>query len=143
MSFLDEFVTIGTNDIEVVGDVYVKVIGHKSDMRIIQHPVRYDISGVTTIVPKGFETNYASTPKFARWYFDNDQPESIRASVWHDYAYSRSGVLFDYSTGVYVEYTREECDAIFRDICIADGMRPAKAWAGYLAVRMGGSSHWG
>lgn len=84
-------------------------------------------------VPKGFMTNYASIPKFLRWFIDQDGPTIRDISVIHDYLYS---------TGNLYRYTRRQADFI-----LFQGMREAGAgWfhagAAYLAVRLFGGGNY-
>lgn len=80
-------------------------------------------------VPAGFETDFASVPRLPVTFmlFGNI---GHRAATWHDWAYK---------TGA---YPREECDAIFRELLIAEGVSTFRAYSMYIGVRVGGESHY-
>ena len=94
----------------------------------------FDWYGIT--VPEGFITDFASIPKFAKWYVDPVGIIRVAALV-HDYLYS---VLGKYTKGV--ELSRKACDGVFLDIMGRIGMDAIKMRAIYRAVRLGGWYGW-
>ena len=91
------------------------------------------------VVPIGFITDFASIPRAALWYVDDDDPVILFASVIHDYLYTRRG---DLGLGTRVTFTREDADRVLREAMLLCGARRAQAWVVYSAVRLGGGSHW-
>ena len=84
-------------------------------------------------VPKGFVTDGASIPRFL-WRLCGHPMEVPRlyAALVHDWIYS----------GGDKSATREEADALFRDIQFSLGSDRFLVWAEWLALRMFGASHW-
>jgi hypothetical protein len=89
------------------------------------------------VVPEGFVCDFASIPRFALWYTDDDDPAVLFPSIVHDYLYTVRGELDGRML------TRRDADEIFRESIVACGGRKAQAWVIYQAVRLGGGSHWG
>jgi len=84
------------------------------------------------IVQEGTETNFASVPKFIKFWIDNDDPHIRDAAVVHDDLYARLG---------HHQYTRSQADSI-----LIAGMKDLGApWykrvAVYAAVRAFGGAH--
>lgn len=90
------------------------------------------------VAPAGTVCDFASIPRFALTYLDDDDPRVLFASVIHDYLYSTAGYA---GNGRVI--SRQEADEVFREACVAAGMRPTQAAVVYYAVRLGGASHWG
>lgn len=88
-------------------------------------------------VPSGFITDFASIPRFALWYLDDDDPVILFASIIHDYLYTIRGEIEDRTLA------RQQVDELFRRMIMACGGRAAQAWVVYQSVRIGGGSHWG
>lgn len=84
--------------------------------------------------PAGFATDLASIPRLFRnlpWFDPNGA--SRRPAVVHDWLYSsRQGFRLG----------KEFADNFLRDSLIAEGAAKGTALAFYLAVRVGGRSHW-
>ena len=77
-------------------------------------------------IPEGFKWNGASIPWFLRWLV---KPTELtkEGSLVHDMLYSGNN-------GV----TRALADKIFKNKLLEDGVKPLKAWAMWLGVRLGG-----
>lgn len=91
-------------------------------------------SGEVIVVPRFFETDFASVPQFFWRIFPPLGPWS-KAAVVHDYLYATKGLSGRYS--------RERCDAIFWE---AMGVLKVAAWKRSLmhaAVRLGGRKGFG
>lgn len=83
----------------------------------------------TWVVPKGFETDFASVPKI----FWNILPPIglyAQAAIVHDYLYQTGKV------------SRAEADEIFREIMKQDGVSFIVRNVMYAAVRIFGGSHY-
>lgn len=87
-------------------------------------------------VPAGFVSDFASVPRAALWYVDDDDPAILYGSIIHDWIYSQLGQLGALCL------TRAQADDLLRQTMLACGARPAQAWVVYQAVRLGGASHW-
>lgn len=84
-------------------------------------------------VPRGFESDGASVPRFFwRVVFPPCDSKALRAAFLHDYVYRNRPQ----------DWTREEADKMFRDILIRDGMAKWRAWIAYFGVRFFGGSSW-
>jgi hypothetical protein len=84
-------------------------------------------------VPKGFVTDLASVPWFARWYVSRDGNHT-RAAVVHDYLYARS------SKADFPDTSRRTADRVFLEAMLTCALRPTLALVLYSAVRIGGGS---
>lgn len=92
-------------------------------------------AGVIT-VPAGFCSDFASVPRAARWYVDDDDPAILFASIIHDAIYAVAGVLPDRTL------TRAQCDDILAEAMLACGAGWLQRAVVYRAVRLFGGSHW-
>jgi uncharacterized protein DUF1353 len=95
------------------------------------------LANVVILVPEGFRTDEVSAPQ-ATWSFVGMPPDGYyrAAGVVHDYIYSLNGKLPT------ITYTRQQCDQILVEILSRLGMSWLKKKLVYLAVRIGGASHW-
>lgn len=103
--------------------------------RRLTAPFNCEIDGTRFTIPAGFEWDGASLPRGA-WTLHGHPYDTahLAPGLWHDAAYS----------GLFAEQgvTRSYADTIYRAWLIENGMRRAKAWVEYLAVRVFGVSHW-
>jgi len=98
---------------------------------VLTEPLLYSseiAQGVIT-VPKGFQTDFASTPRLPVIYWLTGNV-AAKAAVVHDYLYS-SG-----------QFPRAMADAIFREASEVIGVSWFRRWTMWLGVRIGGSSHY-
>jgi subtilisin family serine protease len=97
----------------------------------LTQPLEYasDIGKAVIIVPAGFETDLASTPRLPviYWLAGN---VATSAAVVHDFLYSDG------------RYTREVADAIFREASAVIGVSGWRRWIMWAGVRLGGGSHY-
>ena len=84
-------------------------------------------------VDEGFETDFASVPKFLHWFIGPTDTNIREAAVVHDFIYSRMAYRF----------TRQEADNILVEGMEVLGASWFKRKAVYAAVRVFGASHWG
>lgn len=81
-------------------------------------------------VPKGFQTDFASIPRVF-WPIQSPYDyKNIAPAILHDYQYTCPNNL-----------TREKIDSIFYSALIDNRVNPVVAYAFWLAVRIGGASH--
>ncbi len=113
-------------------------IGNGVALYQLQDDLSYqsDLIG-SIVVPAAFITDFASIPRPALWYIDDDDPAILFPSVVHDWIYSNSGKMPDGRT-----FTREQADQVLREAMAISGARRDQLAAVYLAVRLGGGSHW-
>jgi Protein of unknown function (DUF1353) len=90
------------------------------------------------IVPAGFITDFASVPKMAKWFVDDDDPDILLGSLPHDLLYTKQGKLDDGR-----QLTRYDCDCVLREAMLCCGAPRYKVNIVFAAVRVGGGSHWG
>lgn len=93
----------------------------------------------TLVVPRGFVTDLASVPWFARWYVSRDG-DHLKAAVVHDYAYARASASAPLDHGQWSKIDRRAADRLFLEAMGVRGVRPAKRRVIYAAVRLGGGS---
>ena len=85
----------------------------------------------TIIVPKGFQTDFASIPRLFWNIVSPESPYIREASVIHDWLYTQK-----------VIYTRKQADEILRAAMIELGASRYLAGIVYWSVRIFGGSHW-
>lgn len=98
---------------------------------ILTAPLHYasDLAGAVIMVPRGFKTDFASTPRLPVIYLLAGNIAK-KAAVVHDFLYSDG------------RYPRKKCDEIFLEACEVIGISWFQRWAMYLGVRAGGASHY-
>jgi hypothetical protein len=84
----------------------------------------YRSDGTIITVPKGFRTNFASTPRFL-WWLLPPLDHYGKASVIHDYLYRTPSV----------EYTRKQADDILKEACEVLKVKKWKIWMLFCGVR--------
>jgi hypothetical protein len=87
-------------------------------------------SGLTLLVRSGFATDLASVPFFLV-PFVSMYGNWNRAAILHDWLYANRGVL---PCGRIL--TRKQCDRVFLDVAIVDGITPFVAFVGYYGIRI-------
>lgn len=86
------------------------------------------IDGIATIiVPGGFETDFASVPRFLLTYVLTGNTAHAPAVV-HDYLYRKAGWTV----------TRKQADDVFLEAMKATGVPGWRRWLMYAGVRAGG-----
>jgi hypothetical protein len=118
----------------------VKAAESDRQLYVLASELRYesDLFG-EIVVPAGFVTDFASIPRAALWYVDDDDPAILFASVVHDYLYTKKG---DLGRGTNLILSRQNADEVLREAMLVSGARKAQAFVVYSAVRLGGGSHW-
>ena len=81
-------------------------------------------------VPAGFETDFASVPRFFSRLFPATGTWS-KPAVVHDYLYQAPGGC-----------SRFLADCLFREAMIQEGVKPWRAWLMWVAVRCFGRGVW-
>jgi len=99
----------------------------------------YQLGKMKITVPVGFDTDFASIPRFARMLIPK-LGRYNKAAVIHDYLYQHHMIEKTYKLS-YV-FTRAEADAIFRDGMRDLGVAKWKYTLMYWAVRLGGFLAW-
>jgi len=80
-------------------------------------------------IPAGFETDFASIPRFFRVIASPATGKHRMAAILHDSLYTDR------------IFSRGLCDWYFRDAMIRDGVPRWLAWIMWAAVRVGGGGH--
>lgn len=100
--------------------------GHRWEL---EDPLIYQGARDTFTVPRAFETDLASVPRWFWWAFPPFGPWSA-AAVLHDWLYSTHQV------------SRKDADGIFLRVMLASGTKLWRAAVAYRAVRIFGGSAW-
>lgn len=107
-------------------------------------PLEYssDIMGVGKIVvPKGFETDFASVPRLPMmWVLAGGVGH--RSATIHDWLYSLAKQAQN-SGATYKVFSRAICDAVFAEALACGGVGFFRRGAMWAAVRLGGWRYWG
>lgn len=90
--------------------------------------------GDKIIVPKHFKTNFASVPRVAKFYIDDDDWQIRAPSVVHDYLYSAESVKLGFN--------RKQADEILLEAMMGLGMRKTKALLIYYILRLFGGPNY-
>lgn len=100
----------------------------------------YTLNGEKYIIPKGFEFDGASVPKFlASWL--SPTGVLLMGGLVHDYAYKYE-TLKKKGKGTMGTITQKEADIIFRDINIEQNGFHLLNYLAYWALRIGGFVAW-
>ena len=90
-------------------------------------------NGKKIVVPKNFESDGASVPRFFwRWVFPPNDERALKAAIAHDFIYR------NHPAG----WTKSEADKMFYDLLIAEGMPKRYARRAYYGVKFFGGSAW-
>lgn len=101
----------------------------------------FEVNGEKYVIPKGFQFDGASVPKFlASWL----SPTGIllTGGLVHDYVYKYTVLLKQDKKSESKRMTQKEADQLFRDINIEQNGIHVLNWAAYLALRVGGFVAW-
>ena len=90
--------------------------------------------GDKIVVPKHFKTNFASVPRFAKVYIDDDDWQIRAPSVVHDYLYSAESAKLGFN--------RQQADGILFEAMVGLGMRKTKALLIYYTLRLFGGANY-
>jgi len=90
------------------------------------------------IVPKGFLNDMGSVPRGLWWYIPPTGPGNI-GFIAHDWAYSDHPGPVDQNG---VKMTREQADAMMKDLLEYGGMRIDRRFVAWRGVRRGGWLSW-
>lgn len=92
-------------------------------------------------VPKGFDFDLASIPRFL-WWLIAPFELSITAPLLHDFVYVYRGDLPEASIVPVRIYNRKEADGLFKRIMKQEGVSKWRITAAYFAVRLFGKRAW-
>lgn len=101
----------------------------------------FEVNGEKYVIPKGFQFDGASVPKFlASWL----SPVGIllMGGLIHDYIYKYTVLCKANKVQVSDTFTQKQADQLFRDINIEQNGIHVLNWAAYLALRAGGFVAW-
>ena len=101
----------------------------------------FTVNGEQYVIPKGFQFDGASVPKFlASWL----SPVGIllMGGLIHDYIYKYTVLLKKNKKDTSDMFTQKQADQLFRDINIEQNGIHVLNWAAYLALRAGGFAAW-
>jgi hypothetical protein len=102
---------------------------------------KYNIDGTEYVIPKGFQFDGASIPKFLRSFF-SPVGVLLMGGLVHDYAYKYKTLLKKNKKDTMGELTQKRADEIFRDInVIVNGFYTMNRLA-YWSLRIGGFVAW-
>lgn len=102
---------------------------------------QYTINGVKYIIPKGFQFDGASVPKFlASWL--SPTGVLLMGGLVHDYAYKYGTLLQSNKKDTMGPITQKVADQLFRDICIEVNGFVLMNWLAYWGLRVGGFVAW-
>ena len=103
----------------------------------IDKDFHYSINGENYIIPKGFEFDGASVPKFlASWL--SPTGVLLMGGLIHDYAYKYETLLKKNKKDTMGKLTQKGADIIFRDINIEQNGFHLLNYLAYWALRIGG-----
>jgi len=107
--------------------MFTKLKLKKIDKNLYQlkEPLQYG----SHIVPKGYNTDLATTPKWIHKIYPPNHKNYTKSSIIHDY-------LYDYS-----DFSRVKCDWIFLKAMKDEGFRLFGRWVFYFSVRIFGGRY--
>lgn len=92
----------------------------------------FSINNFQYTIPTGFMTDLASIPRFLWPIISPAYSKLIRPAIIHDWNYSSTKQHF---------FNRKQCDLIFYQMLIQEGLNKPTALLIYKAVRIFGASH--
>lgn len=100
---------------------------------INRHGFRIKWNGREFVIPRYFQSDGASVPKFM-WDSISPQvhPKTLRAALAHDYIYRTQPE----------GWTKEDADKMFYDLMVEDGFSKFRAWLAYKGVSWFGDLAW-
>jgi hypothetical protein len=103
------------------------------DIFKLRRSMTYCIGEKSITVPKGFESDGASVPRFLWWLISpNIDKRTLAAAILHDYLYR-----------IQPEgWTRKQADAVFYGICRSDGLQLDQSILAWLGLRLFGGKAW-
>ena len=111
-------------------DLIVKRDVKKDNCWIVQEPLIWEDEKYEIRVLKGFDFDFASIPKFLHSLLPKDGQEYDRAASLHDALYASNWL------------PKDECDRLFYEAMLLDGVPKYRAKSMYLAVKwFGGSAY--
>lgn len=116
-----------------IGDLIVKLVSDdQSGLWELQVPFSFqsDVAGKTIVCPSGHRTDFCSVPRVP-FAYDMLGNRAHKAGTVHDRLY------------ITHELPREMADKVLKEMLLKDGVGEFEAQEFYLAVRIGGGSHWG
>ena len=102
---------------------------------------RYNINGAEYVIPKGFQFDGASIPKFLRTFF-SPVGVLLMGGLVHDYMYKYSACKPADKSGTLLVVDQKKADQIFRDICIEVNGFYFMNYLAYCSLRLGGFVAW-
>jgi len=108
---------------------------------VITKDWKYKIDGNEYVIPKGFQFDGASIPKFMRTFFSPVGVLLIGGLV-HDYMYKYSALKSVQAKGALLLVDQKKADQIFRDINIEVNGFYFMNYLAYWSLRIGGFVAW-
>jgi len=108
---------------------------------VITKDWKYKIDGIEYVIPKGFQFDGASIPKFLRTFFSPVGVLLIGGLV-HDYMYKYSALKSVQAKGALLLVDQKKADQIFRDINIEVNGFYFMNYLAYWSLRIGGFVAW-
>ena len=102
---------------------------------------KYNLNGNEYVIPKGFQFDGASIPKFLRTFFSPVGVLLIGGLV-HDYMYKYSALKSVQANGALLLVNQKKADQIFRDINIEVNGFYFMNYLAYWSLRIGGFVAW-
>lgn len=116
-----------------VGELHARLIQDDEDgIWELLAPLSFqsDLLGRTITAPVGHQTDFCSVPRVPLAY-EMLGNRARKSGTIHDWLYSSH------------EVSRLQADQVLREMLQLNGVSAAEAQAFYIAVRLGGSAHWG
>ena len=101
----------------------------------------YKLNGVDYTIPKGFEFDGASVPKFLATFL-SPTGVLLMGGLVHDYAYKYAALKPKNSNDPLLLLNQKEADKLFRDICIEQNGFHFLNYLAYWGLRIGGFVAW-
>lgn len=109
-------------------DLIIKRDVENDNSWIVQEPLIWECDKYQVMVLKGFDFDFASIPKIITNILPKSGQEYDRAACLHDALYASRWL------------PKAECDRLFYDAMIEDGVSKYRAWSMYQAVKWFGHS---
>jgi hypothetical protein len=103
---------------------------------------KFEVNGQKHVVPKGFQFDGASVPKFLATFL-SPVGVLLMGGLVHDYAYKYATLLKDDKKRSNIgPITQKDADILFRDICIEVNGFKVLNYLAYWSLRLAGFVAW-
>lgn len=122
------------------GPIKIVEVPGEGKWRLLEALSYTALDGVVYTAPTGFETDFASVPRFLWSIYPPDGPGYRKSAVIHDYLYAHAELFVPGDDHGHI--SRGSADDVFYEAMTTEGFRPSGRRVVWLGVRTGGWLPW-